>query len=334
MTNVSSPFHVDEVAAQRLAGSPATGAGVRAFMPDQHRTFFEALTYVFLATTGADGWPIATMLAGDAGFIRSPDPVTLRIAAAADPRDPAASTLVPGEEIGLLGLDLATRRRNRANGRIAGRDGDGWTVAVRQSFGNCAKYIQSRTVAAEPRESGAVETLGSLDREAQRLISGADTFFAASQSRADIGAAGGVDISHRGGRPGFVDVTADALTIPDYPGNRYYNTLGNLLGDPRAALLFLDFESGDLLQLQGIVNIDWDASRARLIAGALRTWRFTVTRGWRRRAACPLRWRFVDYSAATLKTGTWRPVAPDEASAGGADENLERSLPAPGPAPE
>lgn len=332
MTSVSSPFHVDEVAAQRLASSPATGAGVRAFMLDQHRTFFEALTYVFLATTDADGWPTATLLAGDVGFIRSPDPVTLRIAAAVDPRDPAASTLAPAQEIGLLGLDLATRRRNRANGRIVGRDGDGWTVALRQSFGNCARYIQSRTVAAASRESGVVETLSSLDREAQGLIFGADTFFVASRSRPDISVAGGLDISHRGGRPGFVDVTADRLTIPDYPGNRYYNTFGNLLGDPRAALLFLDFESGDLLQLQGIVDIDWDASRARLIAGAQRTWRFTLTRGWRRRAACPLRWRFVGYSAATLKTGTWRPL--DEASTGGDDENLERSQSAPRPAPE
>ena len=65
------------------------------------------------------------------------------------------------------------------------------------------------------------------------------------------GAAYGADISHRGGRPGFVRVDGDVLTIPDFRGNRYFNTLGNLIAEPRASLLFVDFETGDLLQLQG-----------------------------------------------------------------------------------
>ena len=309
---LSSPFHDDEVAAQRRAGAPAIGAGIRAFMPEQHRAFFAGLRYAFLATTDADGWPIATMLAGEPGFIRSPDPVMLRIAGAADPRDPAAAGLAPGREIGLLGLDFATRRRNRANGYVTEHDADGWTIAVRQSFGNCAKYIQRRIVEAASSVSGGVETLGSLDQDAQRLIRGADTFFVASRSRPDIQAAGGLDISHRGGRPGFVAAAADTLTIPDYAGNRYFNTLGNLLGDPRASLLFVDFASGDLLQLQGMADIDWDASRAAPVEGAQRTWRFTVARGWRRRAACALRWRFIDYSPATLGTGVWPSATSSE----------------------
>ena len=58
-------------------------------------------------------------------------------------------------------------------------------------------------------------------------------------------------MSHRGGKPGFVGVQGDTLAIPDFRGNRFYNTLGNLLGDPRAGLLFVDFASGDILQIQG-----------------------------------------------------------------------------------
>src|SRR5262249_3284086 len=135
------------------------------------------------------------------------------------------------------------------------------------------------------------------------------TFFVASRSRPDIGAAGGLDISHRGGRPGFVAVAGDTLTIPDYAGNPYYNTFGNFLGDPRAPLRFVDFAWGDVLQLQGTVESDWDADQARQVEGAQRTWRFTVARGWRRRAAIPLRWRFVDYSPATLRTGIWPSAA-------------------------
>ena len=80
-------------------------------------------------------------------------------------------------------------------------------------------------------------------------------------------------MSHRGGKPGFVGVTGDTLAIPDFRGNRFYNTLGNLLGDPRAGLLFIDFASGDILQLQGRVTIDWHPEGSGP-AGAERLWRY------------------------------------------------------------
>ena len=79
-------------------------------------------------------------------------------------------------------------------------------------------------------------------------------------------------MSHRGGKPGFVGVTGDTLAIPDFRGNRFYNTLGNLLGDPRAGLLFIDFASGDILQLQGRATIDWHPE-GNGPAGAERLWR-------------------------------------------------------------
>ena len=95
------------------------------------------------------------------------------------------------------------------------------------------------------------------------------------------------------------------MTIPDFPGNHYFNTLGNLMAEPRASLLFVNFETGDLLQLQGTCEIDWSGTAAEQIAGAERLWRFNVVRGWRRRAALPLRWSFVDYSRTTAATGLW-----------------------------
>jgi predicted pyridoxine 5'-phosphate oxidase superfamily flavin-nucleotide-binding protein len=297
-----SPFHPDELDAQARAGKGASGAGIRAFMPEQHREFFALLPYLFVATTDADGWPLATMLTGAPGFVHAPDPVTLRVDLLPAAHDPSADRLAEGQEIGILGLDLATRRRNRANGAIAARDAAGFTLAVRQSFGNCAKYIQRRAVAPAPPAPGAVEALAGLDAAARALIGAADTLFVASRSRPQAGAAGGIDISHRGGRPGFVRIDGDTLVVPDFAGNRYFNTLGNLLGEPRAALLFIDFASGDLLQLQGRVTIDWDAQSPGSIPGAERQWRFETLRGWRRRAAVPLRWAFVDYSPATLGT--------------------------------
>lgn len=300
-----SPFHQDELAAQARAGGGASGAGIRDFMPDQHREFFASLPYLFIGTTDAEGWPLATMLTGAPGFIHAPDPVTLRVAALPDARDPAANHFGVGQEIGLLGLDLATRRRNRANGRIAQRDAAGFALAVRQSFGNCPQYIQSRAVSSAPSQPGNAEPLAALDGEARSVISLADTFFVASRSRPESGAAGGADISHRGGRPGFILVEGDTLTIPDFRGNRYFNTLGNLLGEPRGSLLFIDFERGDLLQLQGMAEIDWSDKATGLIEGAQRLWRFHVVRGWRRRAASPLRWAFVGYAPTTERTGVW-----------------------------
>ena len=306
MDVTASPFNADELAAQARAGAGSRfGAGIRSFMPEQHRSFFELLRYVFVGTADAEGWPLATILAGTPGFAYSPDPTTLRIDALPDGKDPAAATLGDGREIAILGLDLTTRRRNRANGSIASLDDGGFTVAVRQSFGNCAKYIQRRSPHRVPPVPGGVDTLDGLDGEARALIAQADTLFVASRSGPEISAAGGLDVSHRGGRPGFVQVDGDTLTIPDFAGNRFYNTLGNFLGEPRGALLFVDFESGDLLQLQGVATVDWSPDAARPVEGAERAWRFAVTRGWRRRAAVPFRWSFVDYSPATLGTGTW-----------------------------
>lgn len=303
----SSPFHAGELEAQARAGRRANGAGVRNFIPDQHRSFFELLPYLFVAVADAEGWPLATMLTGRPGFVHAPDSVTLRIDSTPEPDDPATTTLAHGKEIGILGLDLTTRRRNRANGRIVDLNATGFAVEVGQSFGNCAKYIQRRTAHEAPPAPVCIETFAGLDAKARASIEGADTFFVASRSRAGIEACGGLDISHRGGRPGFVRVDGNALTIPDFPGNHYFNTFGNLLDEPRASLLFIDFESGDLLQLQGIATLDWNAGAATHVEGAERLWRFDAVRGWRRHPAASLRWSFIDYSPVTLGTGRWNP---------------------------
>jgi predicted pyridoxine 5'-phosphate oxidase superfamily flavin-nucleotide-binding protein len=293
-------FHDDERAAQHLAGQSPGRAAIRPFMPEQHRAFFAGLPYLFTATLDERGWPMATVLAGAPGFITSPDRTTLRIGSLPQDGDPAAPGFVEDAEIGLIGLDLTNRRRNRANGRLITVD-SGLTVRVAQSFGNCAQYIQTRTPSPKAAAAMPAESLGHIDEAAQALIRASDTFFVASRSRAGIGSDGGLDMSHRGGRPGFVGVAGDQLTIPDFRGNRFYNTLGNLLGDSRAGLLFIDFDSGDLLQLQGRVTIDWHPSAGP--TGTERLWRVAIERAWRRRAALPFHWTFGAYAPTTLATG-------------------------------
>lgn len=300
-----SPFHSGELRAQELAGVGSRGAGIRDFMPDQHRIFFGLLPYMFLGVLDAEGAPLATMLTGEPGFVSSPDPRSLRIEALPGAGDPAAPFLAEGASAGLLGLDLSTRRRNRANGKIQRRDAGGLTIDISQSFGNCPQYIQARLVQPAARGPAPVKILSSLAGPARRLVETADTFFVASASGA-VRDGGGVDISHRGGRPGFVHVEGDRLTVPDFSGNRYFNTLGNLLVEPRASLLFVDFERGDLLQLQGRTEIDWSAEAAARIAGAERLWHFTVTAGRWRPAALPLSWTFDSFAPTTERTGTWQ----------------------------
>jgi len=276
------PFHPGEREAQARAGLSATGGGIRDFLTEQHRAFFPLLPFVAIASLER-GWPSATLLDGEPGFVSAPDPYTLRISAALDPDDPAHRPLAAGRSAGVLGIDFATRRRNRANGVIDSSGPSGLVLDVRQSFGNCPQYIEVREVRRSPGGGRPViERVRSLDAAEREAISRADVFFVASAAHVEE-AEGGVDISHRGGRQGFVRVEGDLLSVPDFKGNRYFNTLGNLVANPKAALLFVDFERGDLLHLRGTTEIVWDGPEVAAFAGAERLWRFHVEDGfWKR----------------------------------------------------
>lgn len=308
MMHPQHPFHAGELEAQRLSGVGGPGGhGIREAMADQHRDFFQALPYAVLAGLDLEGRPVATLVSGQPGFIAAPNPLTLSLATALDPQDPVAAALAPGATFGLIGVDFATRRRNRANGRVAAATGAGYWLVVGQSFGNCPQYIQQRQVRPEARSPGPLELLTGLDEDAARLVRASDTFFVAT---AAMGPNGGLDASHRGGRPGFVRIEGDTLTVPDFRGNRYFNTLGNMLAWPRAALLFIDFETGDLLNLTGTTEILWDADQdATGFKGAQRMWTLKIEGGWRRRAAAPLAWDLISESPMSLATGTWAEAA-------------------------
>ncbi len=258
-------------------------------MPDQHREFFAMLPFVVIAGLDEQDWPIPTVLNGAPGFIATPDARTLSIAARPADDDPAAAGLLAGAAVGMLGIDPATRRRNRVNGNIVANGSCGFIISVVQSFGNCAQYIQSRDLRSAPAMPAPAETLDHLDGAAVTAITQADTFFVASASGPRDRPGPGVDVSHRGGRPGFVRVNGNILTIPDFAGNRFYNTLGNLLLYPRVGLLFADFAAGDVLQVSGETEIIWDIPEEKRPAGAELLWRVHVGGVWRRRNALPLR---------------------------------------------
>ncbi|RKU03347.1 pyridoxamine 5'-phosphate oxidase [Burkholderia sp. Nafp2/4-1b] len=302
-----APFHAGELAVQQRAGvTEAAGAagrrGIRRFMPDQHRTFFAQLPFFVLGGVDAGGQPWATLRVGMPGFVTAPDARTLRIDGDALPGDPLAGAWQAGVPLGGLGIEFDTRRRNRVNGVVRAVDGGALTIAVEQSFGNCAKYIQGRKPTFVSREGGvlaehvASDVSDSLTDADRVLLAQADTFFVASaNTSAGAGAARGADVSHRGGMPGFVRVDdAQTLTTPDFSGNRFFNTLGNLQHDPRAGLLFVDFDSGDLLYVAAEAEIVWDGPLVASFDGAQRVVRFHVREVRRTRGVLPFRWSAVE----------------------------------------
>lgn len=309
----ASPWHAGERLLQTRIGVAERMAQIgpkviRDYMPDQHRAFFAQLPFVVMGTVDAQGDPWAGVLEGEPGFAVSPDPHTLSVAAAPDTDDPLRAGLNLGQPVGLLGIELHTRRRNRMNGRVAAWDGQRFDVAVTQSFGNCPQYIQARDFSFSRPPSLRVATAqaetNQLDDAARALIRASDTFFVASYVDSDSGGRA-VDVSHRGGKPGFVRVDGNVLTIPDFSGNRFFNTLGNLTANPRAGLVFIDFEQGDVLQVSGRAEVVLDSPEIQTFAGAERLWRVHVRRVVRRPGALALRWRFNDYAPTALATGQW-----------------------------
>ena len=286
---MDSPFHPGEQHIQARLGvrdklEEIGKRVIRDHMPEQHREFFALLPWLLVGSRDADGQPQASVLWGAPGFAHSPHPQHLRIEAQPEADDPLAANLRAGASLGLLGIELPTRRRNRMNGRIDTRDADGFGVAVQQSFGNCPKYIQVRRWQAEPREPGPLEQGEGLDQRWLPLALHSDTLFIASSHGEDV------DVSHRGGPPGFVSLGADGrLMLPDYSGNFMFNTLGNLLLEPRCALLWIDYASGDLLHLEARAELVWPEDYAEPAPPGAERMLALTPGGWRlRRDRLPL----------------------------------------------
>jgi len=314
-----SPFHKGELAIQERVGvrdqiAELGRRAVRRYLTEQHRQFFPMLPYVFIGSVDAEGQPWASILLGEPGFVTPTDDSTVSVLARALHGDPLADNLLPGAEIAMLGVQLHTRRRNRIVGGIAAVGQTGFTISVRQTLGICPQYIQGREpeftrdpLATVPRP---VHRSTSLDAETKAIISKADTYFVASSNPSEAdGEARGADVSHRGGRPGFVRVDDETtLTAPDFVGNFIFNTLGNWQIDDRAGLLFLDFERGALVYVAARTEVIWEGDELRAFTGAQRLVRYHVEKVIRVDDTLPARFTPPDYSPLLDRTGSWDEV--------------------------
>lgn len=328
ITDTASPFHQGEQQLQQGLGvrEQMEHFGrrvIRSFMPAQHRDFYQQLPYVFAGFSDEQGQPWASILFAQSGFIRSPDERSLVIKPDLLEFDPLKDYLERGGEssdIALLGVELETRRRNRLSAVLESYHKQALTLSIKQSFGNCPQYIQARLLQDQIKanKNAVAREVHRFDQASKDLIARSDTFFVASSLPATKlsqgqAAAAGADISHRGGRPGFVRIDGDdTLTIPDYAGNNHFNTLGNLIENPVAGLLFIDFASGDVLTLTGSAEVVLVSDEIEHFRGAERLWRFRLQRGYYAQAALQASWSLESWSANTQLTGTWSEAREQE----------------------
>ena len=303
-----SPFHSGERVVQERMGvrdiEDWARKVVRPFLPDEHREFHTGLPFLVAAARDNQERPWVTLLAGPDGFVTSPDPKSLVIDATTGPGDALEGTLSSDVHLGLLGIELGTRRRNRVNGRVHEDDRGNLIFSVDQAFGNCPQYIREREWhRVKDVPAGAPNRGYRLTSSQSAWISSADTFFIASGHQGERESPTyGMDASHRGGEPGFVEVVSKTrIQFPDYAGNNHFNTIGNLLLDPRAGFLFVDFASGSLLQLTGRTTIDWDSDAVATIPGARRLVALDIEEIVELPSAVPLRWDAMADSVRTLR---------------------------------
>lgn len=295
----TSPYHTGEQAVQGRAGGREIAERVgrrviRDHMPDQHREFFAGLTYAVLGTCDPGGQPWATVLTDPAGFLSAPDPRRLDVAARPSVTDPALRGLTPGAPVSLVGIDLATRRRNRLTGTVCHPGVEGFGIAVDLSFGNCPQYITARhPLAPPPDEPPRASRIDATDPRALALIAQADTCFLASATITRDGPEQGSDVNHRGGPSGFLAAGIEGgmlvVTLPDYAGNRAFSNFGNIALHPKAGLLVPDFTTGAALSLTGRAEILWSAADTGA-TGIERRLRIVATEVLRIEGLLPARW--------------------------------------------
>jgi hypothetical protein len=301
---IENPFHSGELEAQRLAGESVIAERNSAVISDSiiagALPFLRQQQMVVLGTESEDGALWASPLFGAPGFVSPLDPRSVRFDRTRmrpTQTDAFWRNLRAGVRAGMLAIDLATRRRLRVNGAFISIGDEKFILEVKEAYPNCPKYIQRRTLRWDEDSQGENSAAGpagtTLTLDAAQVLETADTLFISS-GHVDRG----VDVSHRGGNPGFIQrLDARAFRVPDYTGNSLFNTFGNLLVNSRAGVTVMDFSKGRMLLMTGQAIPEWNQPDEQDVTGGTgRFWTFTVDH-WRM-VALPgtARWEYLDAS--------------------------------------
>ena len=305
------PFHRGELEAQRRAGESLMAAANSPMIGNRIMSggvsFIREQPMAVIGSRDAEGRLWSSILFGRPGFLDpAPDRRSLQIHIDAEQRDhhdPLWKNVDGNSQVGILVIELATRRRLRINGRLASATDSLLTIHVEESFVNCPKYIQRRAIQFESGPTkvlhvGGEQTSDRLQGHQRALIERADTVFVTSAHPKR-----GLDTSHRGGNAGFIEVLDEkTLCIPDYQGNSMFNTIGNLLVDPRAGLLFPDFEGHGTLQAIGTAEVLW-AQPTERDGDTGRSWIFHIDKIRQTPMQAALQAHFIEYSPFNPTTG-------------------------------
>lgn len=132
-----------------------------------------------------------------------------------------------------------------------------------QVLGNCPKYLHKKHITPAIPQPKLISSSAHLSPQAMELINKVDCFFISSyHQNTDM------DTNYRGGPSGFVRIISNqpegaVLVYPEYSGNRLYQSLGNLMMNHQAGLVFPDFETGDAIYMtvetEILINDEADA---------------------------------------------------------------------------
>lgn len=270
------------------------------YMSAPHQQFFSKLSMLFVGGADELGDLWSSMLIGEAGFIQNINTSTIMINAQFNSLDPLFNQISKGSDLGLLGLHFNARRRNRVNVKVLETDNSKILLTVKQCYGNCPKYIQRREASYEeisaPESS---EPFDMINDDLNDFLLSVDSLFIASQhlEEGEDHNSRGVDVSHRGGMPGFLQIPDNkTILIPDYIGNNFFNTLGNITLNPKIGLQFLDFDNGHRILMTGEAEVIWEEDEALPFNGVDRMIRFRLKHGYMLKNVFPFSWRFESYS--------------------------------------
>ncbi|MFT5295789.1 MAG: ferredoxin-NADP reductase [Colwellia sp.] len=315
--NGQSLFHQGELDVQALANE-ADIAQRNSTVVSQHiikgaLPFIAQQHMAVVSSTDENEQIWTSILFGEPGFIRAANDQKILIdpqQIIKQPADPLWRNITINSQVGLLIIELSTRRRFRVNGNISLLANGQFEVTVAQAYPNCPKYIQRR----QPALSLDVLTYKTPDSILGEMLTGSHVELISTSDSFFVGS--GVsnhhnDASYRGGAPGFVKiVNENRLMIPDYKGNSMFNTLGNIQSNPKVGLVFIDFQQNKLLQLTGNAKILWDQTDDdNDTGGTKRYWHFDIEHWQETKLPQGLNWTFFDYSPHNPKPENVNDIA-------------------------
>lgn len=299
---MSTPYHDGEIQVQKKAGvrdlAERSKKVISSEIPSGALKFIDKQPIVFTSSLDKKGNVWASLLAGKLGFMHASDTQHIEFdlsLLASSPADVFWENIKKNNRVGTLFIELSSRRRLRVNGSVT-INSERMTIKVEQAYPNCPKYIQRREIEVTNTvsgQAGSYEKFDSLNDELKTWVKKADTFFVGSADDQQ-----NLDVNHRGGNPGFINIIdQNTLQVPDYEGNKMFNTFGNFELNPNTGLLFIDFKNGKTLQMIGSSEILWNQEDPENRTGGTgRFWNFHIENAFTHETLKNLEWNFLDYS--------------------------------------